>query len=331
MTVNGDLSGDLSVEVLLDEGEVREAMRAEVVQGLTAPQKRISPVWFYDEEGSRLFEEITQLDEYYPTRAERALLTAHATEITALAKADTLVELGAGVLDKSRLLLDAMAAHGELRRYIPFDVSESFLVQAAKELFDEYPGLDVTAVVGDFRRHLGDIPPGGRRLVAFLGGTIGNFEPAERQRFFAAVRSTMGPDDSFLIGTDLIKDTRRIVAAYNDSAGVTAAFNRNALKVMNTELGADFVVDRFEHVALWNYAEAWIEMRLRSTEHQVVHISDLGLEVEFREGEDLLTEISAKFTQEGIAGELESAGLTVHRAFGIAEGGDFLLTIAMNH
>jgi L-histidine N-alpha-methyltransferase len=323
--------GELAVEVLLDEDDLLEAMRADVARGLTAPQKRISPVWFYDEEGSRLFEEITQLDEYYPTRAERALLVAHAAEIAALAQADTLVELGAGVLEKSRLLLDAMAARGELRRYIPFDVSEAFLVQAAKELFDEYEGLDVTAVVGDFHRNLGDIPRDGRRLVAFLGGTIGNLEPSERRRFFADVRSTMGPDDAFLLGTDLVKDTSRILAAYNDSAGVTAEFNLNALRVLNARLGADFVCERFEHVAIWNETEAWIEMRLRSTQHQVVHVTGLGLEVEFEEGEELLTEISAKFTPTGIAAELGSAGMTVEDAFGVDEGGDFLLSVAVNH
>jgi L-histidine N-alpha-methyltransferase len=325
------IAGELTVEVLLDEVDLLEAMRADVAKGLTAPQKRISPVWFYDEEGSRLFEEITQLEEYYPTRAERALLVAHAADIAAIAQADTLVELGAGVLEKSRLLLDAMAVRGELRRYIPFDVSEAFLVQAAKELFDEHDGLDVTAVVGDFHRNLGDIPAAGRRLVAFLGGTIGNLEPDERRRFFADIRSMMGPDDTFLIGTDLVKETSRIVAAYNDSAGVTAAFNLNALRVLNARLGADFDCERFEHLAVWNAEQSWIEMRLRSTQHQVVQVAALGLEVEFGDGEELLTEISAKFTPGGIEAELEDAGMAIRGAFGEDEGGDFLLTVAANH
>lgn len=317
----------LTVEVLLDEGDLRATMRAEVAEGLTATPKWISPVWFYDEEGSRLFEEITQLEEYYPTRTERALLTAHAGNIASLAAADTLVELGAGALEKSRLLLDAMVAEGRLRRYVPFDVSETFLVAAAGELSAEYQELEVVAVVGDFHRHLDLVPAGGNRLIAFLGGTIGNLIPAERRVFFDQVRAMIGPGDSFLIGTDLVKDRARIVAAYNDAAGITAEFNRNALRVLNARLGADFVPEHFEHVALWNEAECWIEMRLRSTCDQVVRVADLELEVSFAEGEELLTEISAKFTPEGIAAELASAGLRVRETYGRAEG-QFLLSFA---
>jgi L-histidine N-alpha-methyltransferase len=322
------VDGTLSVEVLLGEEDLLAAMREEVVRGLTATPKWINPIWFYDEEGSRLFEQITELDEYYPTRAERSLLVAHAGDIAALAAADTLVELGAGALEKSRLLLDAMSRQGDLRRYIPFDVSETFLVKAAGELFAEYPALEVTAVVGDFHRHLDGIPDGGTRLLAFLGGTIGNLVPEERQGFFAALRAMMGPNDSFLIGTDLVKDRARIVAAYNDSAGVTAEFNRNALRVLNARLAGDFDPEHFEHVAFWNDADSWIEMRLRSTRDQVVHLAELDLEVRFAAGEDLLTEISAKFTPAGIAAELAGAGLAVRAAFGLEEGGDFLLTLA---
>jgi L-histidine N-alpha-methyltransferase len=323
------VTGTLTVDVLLGEDDLLTAMRDDVVHGLTAPQKRISPMWFYDEEGSRLFEEITRLEEYYPTRAERALLVAHSREIAARASADTLVELGAGALDKSRLLLDAMASQGELRRYVPFDVSETFLVAAAGALSEEYESLDVAAVVGDFHRHLAQVPVDGTRLIAFLGGTIGNLAPAERSGFFVEVREMMGAGDSFLLGTDLLKDRARILAAYNDSDGVTAAFNRNSLRVLNQRLGADFVPECFEHVALWNEAESWIEMRLRSARDQVVQVTDLDLEVVFAESEDLLTEISAKFTPAGVAAELAAAGLEVCQTFGLDEGGDFLLTLAI--
>ena len=220
-----------------------------------------------------------------------------------------------------------MAVHGPLSRYLPFDVSDEFLRAAAGSLLGEYEGLEVHAVVGDFHRHLDRIPTGGRRLVAFLGGTIGNLTPEQRRRFLFDLNCTMGAGDHLLVGTDLVKDPARIVAAYDDPGGVTAEFNRNVLRVLNQQLGATFLPDRFEHVALWNAEERWIEMRLRSTADQEVAIADLGMTVAFGPGEELLTEISAKFTPEGVAGELASVDFVVDGQWG-AEEGDFLLTLA---
>jgi len=317
----------MTVDVFLTAAELRRALEDDVRRGLTATPKAIPPLWFYDEAGSRLFEEITRLPEYYPTRAERRLLGDHAGEIARLAGADTLVELGAGACDKTRLLLDAMRDSGPLRRYVPFDVSDEFLRQAAAGLLDEYDGLSVHAVVGDFRQHLGRIPDSGRRLIAFLGGTIGNLVPAERRQFLAELRGTMSPEDHFLLGADLVKDIPRIVAAYDDAEGVTAAFNRNVLRVINAELDADFVPEAFDHVALWNEAEEWIEMRLRSKTRQEVHVDALGLDVGFEAGEDLLTEISAKFEPDRLEAELLAAGLALDTTWGAAEG-EFLLALA---
>jgi L-histidine Nalpha-methyltransferase len=317
----------VTVDVFLDEHDLRAALEHDVRTGLASIPKSIPPTWFYDEEGSRLFEVITQLAEYYPTRAERSLLERHAGDVASLAGADTLVELGAGACDKTRLLLDALAAQGPLRRYVPFDVSDQFLRAAAAGVADDYAGLDVHAVVGDFHHHLDRVPAAGRRLVAFLGGTVGNLRPEQRRRFFFDLNCTMSSSDHLLIGTDLVKDTARIIAAYDDSAGVTAEFNRNVLRVMNRTLGADFDLDRFDHVVRWDPVAQWIEMRLRSVCNQEVSISDLGMTVRFAAGEDVLTEISAKFTPGGIASELVAAGYVVDRQWG-ADDGEFLLTLA---
>jgi L-histidine N-alpha-methyltransferase len=317
----------LSVDVHLHPDDLRAALEEDVRNGMSTSPKSLPPVWFYDEEGSRLFEEITRLPEYYPTGAERALLQRHAEALASLAGADTLVELGAGACDKTRLLLDAMARNGPLSRYLPFDVSDQFLRAAAGSLVDQYDGLEVHAVVGDFRRHLDRIPGDGRRLVAFLGGTIGNLTPDQRRRFLFDLNCTMAAGDRLLIGADLVKDPGRLVAAYDDAAGVTAAFNRNVLRVLNQQLGATFDPERFEHVALWNIGEQWIEMRLRSTAAQEVRITDLGMTVTFDSGEELLTEISAKFTPEGIASELSAADFSVDGQWG-ADEGEFLLTLA---
>jgi len=315
------------VDVHLSSDDLRAALRRDVRDGLGSTSKSIPPVWFYDEEGSRLFEAITRLPEYYPTRAERALLEVHAPAIADMAAADTLVELGAGACDKTRLLLDAMARRGALRRYLPFDVSDEFLRDAASELMEAYDGLEVHAVVGDFHRHLDRIPVGGRRLVAFLGGTIGNLTPPQRRRFLFDVNCTMQVGDHLLLGTDLVKEPDRIVAAYDDAAGVTAQFNRNVLRVLNHRLGADFDPASFEHVARWNADEEWVEMCLRSTCEQVVAISDLDMTVGFDAGEDLLTEISAKFTPERVADELVASDFVVDGMWG-ADAGEFLLTLA---
>ena len=320
-------SGTVTVDVHLDERDLRRALERDVRAGLDASPKQIPPTWFYDEEGSRLFEEITRLPEYYPTRAERSLLERHAGEVAALAGADSLVELGAGSCEKTRLLLDALAASGSLSNYVPFDVSADFLRGAAMAIADEYAGLQVHAVVGDFLAHLDRIPTEGRRLVAFLGGTIGNQAPAQRARFLADLLATMGCTDSLLLGTDLVKDRRRILAAYDDSAGITARFNRNVLAVINAALGADFHPERFEHVVRWDEHAQWIEMRLRATRSETVTIEQLGMTVRFHEGEELRTEISAKFTPEGVEDELARSGFAVERQWG-ADEGEFLLTLA---
>ncbi len=316
-----------TIDVHLSEEDVRVQMQADAIKGLQGTMKSIPPVWFYDERGSRLFEEITQLPEYYPTRSERTLLETHAPAIAGLAKADTLVELGAGACDKTRVLLSALQDAGTLTRYVPFDVSDEFLRSAADTLANEFHGLDLHLVIGDFHHHLTEIPDDGRRMVAFLGGTIGNLDPAQRARFLFDLNCTMSSDDSLLLGTDLVKERARLVAAYDDAAGVTAEFNRNVLHVLNQQLGGDFDPDRFRHVALWNEDEQWIEMRLRAEEAVDVSLAEAGITVHFDEGEDLLTEISAKFTPSGVEAELVQAGFVVEEMWGASDG-EFLLTLA---
>jgi L-histidine Nalpha-methyltransferase len=302
-------------------------LRADARSGLTATPKVLPPKWFYDEEGCRLFDEITRLPEYYPTRTERAILAARAGDIAARTSADTLVELGSGTSEKTRLLLDALSAHGSLRRFVPFDVSEPILRDAAAAIELEYPGVDVHAVVGDFERHLDRLPGGGTRLVAFLGSTIGNLDPAGRARFYGSIAAGLAPDDALLLGSDLVKDARRLEAAYDDAAGVTAAFNRNVLAVLNRELAADFVPGRFEHVARWNPAEEWIEMRLRSLGAQTVRVEELELDIQFADGEEMRTEISAKFLRERVEAELAAAGLAV-TAWWTDPAGDFAVSLS---
>jgi L-histidine Nalpha-methyltransferase len=316
-----------SMDVHLSADDLREALERDVRVGLSAAEKWLPPVWFYDDRGSQLFDDITRLPEYYLTRAERAVLEERAPDIAAAAEADTLVELGAGTCDKSRVLLDAMEKAGQLRRYVPLDVSDGTLWAAATELAGEYPGLRVHAVVGDFHLHMDRVPSEGRRLVAFLGSTIGNLAPEQRQRFLFDLDCAMDHGDRLLLGTDLVKDPERLVAAYDDRQGVTAEFNRNVLRVVNRELRADFDPDRFAHVARWNGEEQWIEMRLRSLEEQVVTIADLSLEIRFARGEDLLTEISAKFTHRRVEDELHRAGFLVNSMWEDPDG-DFLLTLA---
>ena len=316
-----------TIDVHLSPEDVQRQMRQDALVGLQASEKSIPPVWFYDERGSRLFEEITQLPEYYPTRAERALLEAHAASIAQLSKADTLVELGAGSCEKTRVLLSALEHAGTLTRYVPFDVSDEFLRGAATALSEEYGALDIHLVIGDFHHHLTEIPTDGRRMVAFLGGTIGNLNPAQRARFLFDLNCTMSSDDSLLLGADLVKDRGRLVSAYDDAAGVTADFNRNVLHVLNEQLGGDFDPERFRHVALWNEEEQWIEMRLRAERPTEVSLSGAGITVSFDEGEDLLTEISAKFTPERIERELSEAGFVVEGVWG-ADEGEFLLALA---
>jgi L-histidine Nalpha-methyltransferase len=320
-------AGPVTVDVHLSEREWRAAQLEDLASGLTARPREISPAWFYDARGSELFDAITRLPEYYPTRAERALLVAHAGEIAATTRADTLIELGSGTSEKTTLLLDALRAEGTLSRYVPFDVSEETVRGAAATLDRAYPGVEVHAVVGDFHRHLDRIPDGGRRLVAFLGGTIGNLRPHERAGFLHDLRSGMSEHDHLLLGADLVKDPARIVAAYDDAAGVTAAFNRNALAHVNAAVGADFAPDRFDHVARWDPEQRWIEMHLRARDAQHVHLPDLGLTIELAAGEEIRTEISAKLTPDGVAAELGGAGFEVVAMWG-ADEGEFLLTLA---
>ncbi len=305
-------AAEVRVDVHLTPGAIAAALAEDVRAGLAATPKELPPKWFYDDRGSELFDAITRLPEYYPTRAERAVLTARAATIAADTRADTLVELGSGTSEKTRLLLDALTEAGTLRRFSPFDVSEATLRNASTAISDEY-GVSVHAVVGDFERHLDQLPTGGRRLVAFLGGTIGNLAPTARAAFLAELARGLGPDDALLLGTDLVKDRQRLEAAYDDSAGVTAEFNRNVLHVINDALNADFAPDRFDHVARWDPDAAWIEMRLRARDAQQVEIPGVGMTVRFDAGEELRTEISAKFTRERVEAELAAVGLGLRR------------------
>jgi len=304
--------GEPVIEVHLTEAEAAASLRDDVRVGLTAARKWLPPKWFYDAVGSELFEQITMLPEYYPTRTEREVLAARAPAFATVAKAsgvDTLVELGSGSSEKTRLLLDALRGAGTLRRFVPLDVSESALTESATAIAIDYQGLSVHGVVADFTRHLERMPASGsRRAVAFLGGTIGNLVPAERTEFLARLRKVLEPGELLLLGTDLVKDPAVLVPAYDDAAGVTAAFNRNVLRVLNRELGADFEVDAFEHVALWDAGNEWIEMRLRASRPMRVHIAELDLDVRFDAGEELRTEVSAKFRRDGVTAELADAG-----------------------
>jgi L-histidine Nalpha-methyltransferase len=301
------------IESWLSEADER-SLGNDVLDGLTRPFKELPPKHFYDARGSELFERICELEEYYPTRTERALLQEHAAEIVRGSGAGELVELGSGSALKARILLGAMNAAGQLERYIPVDVSESALRDAAEELVQEFDGLRVHGVIADFERHLDCIPPArAPRLVALLGGTIGNFPPGSRRWLLRQIARILGPGDRLLVGTDLVKDPAVIEAAYNDAVGVTAEFNRNVLHVINRQLSADFAPDAFDHVAFFDRRHEWIEMRLRARRPCNVLISDLGLRIDFAAGEELRTEISAKFTRERLMADLAAAGLELER------------------
>jgi L-histidine Nalpha-methyltransferase len=321
-------SSAITVDVLLGPADLRRALERDVRLGLGIRPRELPPKYFYDARGSQLFDTITRLPEYYPTRREREILQEHSGEVAAHSGADTLVELGSGTSDKTRLLLRALRKTGTLRRFVPFDVDAVTLQASAQRIAREFPGLAIHGVVGDFEHHLSLLPRDGRRLIAFLGGTIGNFKPEQRAPFLREVARQMAPTDSFLLGTDLVKDIPRLEAAYNDAQGVTAAFNKNVLAVLNTELHADFDLEAFEHLARYDARQGWIEMLLRSAARQRVHIADLAMDVEFGEGELLRTEVSAKFTRRQVDAELAAAGLrTVERW---TDGrGDFALTLAV--
>lgn len=308
--------------------DLSKALRRDVLHGLRQSPKALPPKWFYDGTGSDLFDQITRLPEYYPTRTEASILLDRASDIAAASGADTLVELGSGTSEKTRLLLDAMSERGTLKRFIPFDVDPSVLHDAATALHREYPGIEIAVVCGDFEQDLGLIPKLGRRMVVFLGSTIGNLTPGPRAEFLAALGDSMQSGDSLLLGTDLIKDAGRLVRAYDDSAGVTAAFNRNVLAVVNRELGADFDLDAFDHVARWNPDEERIEMWLRSTAEQQVRIAELDLTAVFAAGEEMLTEVSCKFRPEGVKAELGAAGLRPTHWWSDGAG-DFGLSLAV--
>ncbi len=321
------VAGTIRIESHLDGADER-SLADDVLDGLTRPFKELPPKHFYDARGAELFDEICELPEYYPTRAERAILEQHAERIAELTGAAELVELGSGTASKTRVLLDALHARGTLRRYVPVDVTESMVRDCAAALTDEYPGLHVHGVIGDFERHLDRVPaPDGARIVAFLGGTIGNFPPGSRRRVLREVASLLGRDDHLLMGTDLVKDPAVLEAAYDDAQGVTAEFNRNVLRVLNRELGADFEPDDFEHVALFDREHEWIEMRLRARRAHTTHVRALDLPVHFREGEEMRTEISAKFTAARIEGDLAAAGLELIDLLQDADG-LFALTLA---
>jgi L-histidine N-alpha-methyltransferase len=301
---------EIRIDSYLEESDER-SLANDVLDGLTRPFKELPPKHFYDARGSELFERICRLPEYYPTRTEREILTTNAAKIVADTGAGELVELGSGSADKARILLDAMEDAGTLRRYIPLDVSETVVRDAAAELVTEYDELQIHGVIGDFERHLEKVPEhdGVPRIVALLGGTIGNFPPGTRRRLLRSIAALLGPDDRLLLGTDLVKDPAVIEAAYDDGAGVTAEFNRNVLHVINRELDADFSPEDFEHVAFFDTRNEWIEMRLRARRPCKVRIADLDLDIDFAQGEEVRTEISAKFTRERIEKDYLAAGL----------------------
>ena len=317
----------VTIDRRLPERFFENSLRADALAGLTSSPKTLPPKWFYDERGSELFDKITRLDEYYPTRAEREILAARASQIAVATSAATLVELGSGTGDKTRLLLDALRDAGTLAEYVPVDVSESALVAAASRMTERYPGLRVSPVLSDFTEHLG-LAGRPSRLIAFLGGTIGNMLPAERAAFLADVRAGMDAGDALLLGTDLVKDPAVLVAAYDDAAGVTAEFNKNILAVLNAELGANFDLDEFEHVAVWDPRAEWIEMRLRSAIDQSVDVPAIGITAEFSEGEEMRTEVSAKFRESTVRAELAAAGLEM-RSWWTDAGGRFGVSLSV--
>jgi L-histidine N-alpha-methyltransferase len=304
-------------------GDDHKTLADDVLDGLTRPFKELPPKHFYDAHGAELFDQICALPEYYPTRCEREILTTRSAEIVALTGAAELVELGSGTAAKTALLLAAMHEAGTLDRYVPIDVTESMVRASAQRLVETFDGLRVHGIVGDFERHLDRVPDpidGAPRIVAFLGGTIGNFTPGSRRRFLRTLSELLTPHDFLLLGTDLVKDPAVIEAAYDDSAGVTAAFNRNVLTVVNRELDADFVPDAFDHVAFFDRDREWIEMRLRAQRPQRVTVGQLGLRLTFAAGEELRTEISAKFTRERIEDDLAAAGMELVEQLTDADG-----------
>jgi L-histidine Nalpha-methyltransferase len=316
-----------TVSVLLEPGSASAALVDDVRRGLASQPRTLPPTWLYDDEGSRLFDEITRLPAYYPTEAERSILVAAATEIAEHTDATTLVELGSGTSDKTRALLDAFTATGRLTRFVPVDVSEGTLREAADELATTYPGISVEAIVGDFTLHLSHLPRDDRKLVAFLGGTIGNLYVEERRAFLWVLADSLEPGDWLLLGTDLVKSADRLIAAYDDEDGLTDRFVRNGLRVLNRELGADFDVDAFTYVPFWDPHMHRMDLRLRAEMPQHVTIPGAGVEIDLASGEEIRMEISTKFTSDTVRDELGAVGLEVVETW-TDSGGDFAVTLA---
>ena len=325
----GRVSAELRIDVHVGDRAPR-ALPDDVLDGLTKPFKELPPKHLYDARGAELFDRICELPEYYPTRTERAILDRYADPIARRTGMAELVELGSGTAAKTRVLLDAMDRAGTLWRYVPFDVAEQTVRDCATALAGEYSDLNIHGIVGDFERHLRTVPPphrGRPRVVAFLGGTIGNFPPGARRRFLRALAGLLSAGDYLLLGTDLVKDVDVLEAAYDDAAGVTAEFNRNVLHVLNRELDADFPTELFEHVAFFDPDHEWIEMRLRARRACHVRIAALDLEVDFARGEELRTEISAKFTRERVEADYAACGLDLAEWF-TDDDGLFALSLA---
>jgi L-histidine Nalpha-methyltransferase len=315
------------VSVVLDPHWLSDTLVEDVRRGLGGQPRSLPPKWLYDDVGSKLFDQITMLPEYYPTERERSILERHADEIVALTGATSLVELGSGTSDKTRILLDALTTAGVLTRFVPVDVSEETLRTAAQQLSQRYPTLQVEALVGDFTLHLGHLPRGGRRMIAFLGGTIGNLYVEERAAFLGALADSLEPGDWLLLGTDLVKDADRLIAAYDDPGGVTARFVTNCLQVLNNRLDADFDLDAFTYVPFWDPRMERMDLRLRAEMPQHVSIPGAGISIDLASGEEIRVEISTKFRVDGIADELGAAGFTVERSL-LDDDGEFALTLA---
>lgn len=321
-------TGQIEIEVRRATDGTEADLRTDVAAGLGASFKQLPPKYFYDELGSQLFEQITELPEYYPTRAEWEILRSQSDAIVAAAAPQCLIELGSGSAIKTRTLLEAMRRAGSLHTFVPVDISEAITRQTAAELIDEYPGLRVHGVICDFERDLERLPAWGqRRMFAFLGGTIGNFAPPERTAFLGRIARLLGPADTLLLGCDLVKDPALIEAAYNDSTGITERFNKNVLTVLNRELGADFNLDRFSHRAVYDPDHQCMDIRLRSAMRQRVRLSRLDLEVDFAAGEDIRTELSCKFSRESLEWSLRAAGLDLVELW-TDEAGQFALSLS---
>jgi L-histidine Nalpha-methyltransferase len=304
---------DLHVDRHLPPDLRTNALRADAREGLTESPKRIPSKWLFDAKGSDLWEQITRLPEYYPFRTERDILQAAADEIADVTKASSIIELGSGSAIKTRILLDALRRAGTLRSYTSIDISESALIAAGSRLIAEYPGLSVQAMLADFETQAEAIAahePPAPRLVLFLGGTIGQLTPGQRAEFLRRLRSAFRTGDMLLLGVDLVKDPAELLAAYDDAAGVSTAFNKNLLAVLNAQVGADFDLDAFDYIVVWDDKAEYLSMWEQSRIDQAVHLSKIDLSVELAAWERIWTAISAKFRRDGIQAELADAGFS---------------------